>query len=32
MWFGLVVMLAMIVGLVWWCVWAVRRDKKREAE
>jgi hypothetical protein len=30
MWFGVVVMLAMIVGLIWWCIWAVRRDKKTE--
>ncbi len=32
MWFGLIIMLAMVVGLVWWCVWAVRRDKATEGE
>ncbi len=28
MWFGLSVMVAMVVGLIVWCVWAVRRDKE----
>jgi hypothetical protein len=32
MWFGLSIMLAMIVGLVWWFIWAMRRDKNQEAE
>jgi heme/copper-type cytochrome/quinol oxidase subunit 2 len=30
MWFGLSIMLAMVVGLVWWCVWAYRSDKVRQ--
>ncbi len=29
-WFGIVVMVAMVVGLVWWCIWAVRRDKREK--
>ncbi len=28
MWFGLFIMVAMIVGLIWWCIWAVRREKE----
>jgi len=32
MWFGLIVMLAMIGGLIWWCVWAYRKDKDREGK
>jgi len=30
MWFGLAIMVAMVVGLVWWFVWAMRRDDKVE--
>jgi hypothetical protein len=28
MWFGLIIMLAMIGGLIWWGVWAYRKDKE----
>ncbi len=30
MWFGLSVMVAMVAGLIVWCIWAVRRDKEAE--
>ena len=30
MWFGLSIMLAMIGGLIWWAVWAYRKDRGRE--
>jgi len=30
--FGLIVMGAMIVGLVWWCLWAMRSDRKKNKE
>ncbi len=29
-WVGMLVMAAMVVGLVWWCIWAIRRDKKEK--
>lgn len=32
-WLGLGIMVAMIVGLVWWCWWAMRKggdEKKKE--
>ncbi len=29
MWFGLAIMIAMIVGLVLWCIWAMRSDQAR---
>ncbi len=32
MWFGLSIMVVMIVGLIWWCVWAVRRDPAQTSE
>ncbi|HTU02567.1 MAG TPA: hypothetical protein VMG58_12150 [Candidatus Sulfotelmatobacter sp.] len=32
MWLGLIIMLAMIAGLVWWFVWAMRRDAGVDAE
>ncbi len=28
MWFGLSLMVAMVAGLVWWMVWAMKKDKK----
>lgn len=31
MWFGLTIMLAMIGGLVWWGVWAYRKDREKES-
>jgi hypothetical protein len=30
MWFGLIIMLAMIGGLILWAVWTYRKDKERE--
>jgi len=27
MWLGLLIMVAMVVGLVVWCVWAYRKDQ-----
>jgi hypothetical protein len=30
MWFGLFIMLAMVGGLVWWGVWAYRKDRERD--
>ncbi len=30
MWPGLLIMLAMVVGLVWWMVWAMKKDKSKE--
>jgi hypothetical protein len=29
-WLGIGVMVAMVVGLVWWCVWAIRKDKNKK--
>ncbi len=29
MWFGLSLMVAMVVGLVWWMVWAMKKDKEK---
>lgn len=26
-WLGLGIMLAMVVGLVWWCLWVYRKSK-----
>jgi hypothetical protein len=26
-WPGIIIMAAMVVGLVWWIVWAIRKDK-----
>jgi hypothetical protein len=28
MWLGLTIMLVMVVGLIWWIVWAMRKGKK----
>jgi|ABSQ01.1.fsa_nt_gi hypothetical protein len=28
MWFGLIIMLAMIGGLIWWGVWAYRKSDR----
>jgi hypothetical protein len=30
-WFGLTIMLAMVGGLVWWGVWAYRKDSEKES-
>jgi hypothetical protein len=30
MWFGLSIMGAMVIGLIWWCIWASRSDKARQ--
>ncbi len=30
MWVGLSIMVAMIIGLIWWCVWAYRRDSAQQ--
>ncbi len=30
MWTGIVIMLALVVGLIWWVVWATKKDKKKE--
>ncbi len=32
MWFGLGIMVAMIVGLVVWCIWAYRRDTAAQSQ
>jgi heme/copper-type cytochrome/quinol oxidase subunit 4 len=29
MWFGLAIMLALVVGIVWWMVWAMKKDKEK---
>jgi hypothetical protein len=29
MWFGIAIMLVMCVGLIWWIVWVVRKDKNK---
>ncbi len=29
-WLGILVMVAMVVGLVCWCIWAIRKDKKEK--
>jgi len=29
MWYGIVLMLAMAVGLIWWMVWAMKKDKEK---
>jgi Flp pilus assembly protein TadB len=29
-WFGAGIMLAMIVGLVWWCWWAMRKGRNEK--
>jgi hypothetical protein len=29
-WFGLIIMVVMVVGLVWWIVYTVRSEKKRD--
>jgi nitrogen fixation-related uncharacterized protein len=26
-WFGIVIMVAMVVGIVWWVIWAMRSGK-----
>jgi len=31
-WFGIAIMLAMVVGLVWWCWWAMRKDKDEKGD
>ena len=28
-WLGIGIMVAMVAGLVWWCWWAMRKDKSR---
>jgi heme/copper-type cytochrome/quinol oxidase subunit 4 len=30
MWFGIVIMVAMVVGIIWWMVWAMKKDKAKE--
>jgi hypothetical protein len=30
-WLGLGIMAAMVVGLVWWCWWAMRKDKTEDS-
>jgi cbb3-type cytochrome oxidase subunit 3 len=30
MWFGLLLMVAMMVGLVWWMVWAMKKGKGKD--
>jgi hypothetical protein len=30
MWFGLIIMLVMVGGLIWWGVWAYSKDRQRE--
>jgi hypothetical protein len=32
MWFGLIIMLAMIGGLIWWGIWAYRRDRASDGK
>jgi hypothetical protein len=32
MWFGLIIMLTMVGGLIWWGVWAYRSDRQREGK
>jgi cytochrome bd-type quinol oxidase subunit 2 len=29
-WFGIVLMVGMVVGLAWWCWWTMRKDKDKE--
>jgi hypothetical protein len=29
MWFGITIMAAMTIGLVWWIVWVMRKDKDK---
>jgi len=29
-WLGIVVMTVLIVGLIWWCWWAMRQGKKEQ--
>ncbi len=29
MWFGLSLMVAMVVGLVWWMAWAMKKGKEK---
>ena len=29
MWFGIVIMLALVVGIIWWMVWAMKKDKEK---
>ena len=29
-WFGIILTVAMVLGLVWWCWWAYRSDKKKK--
>ena len=31
-WFGIAIMLAMVVGLVRWCWWAMRKDKDEKGD
>jgi hypothetical protein len=31
-WLGIVLMVGMVVGLVWWCWWAIRKDKDKDKE
>lgn len=30
MWYGVAIMAALVIGLVWWMIWAIRRGKKEE--
>ena len=32
MWLGLAIMLVMVVGLIWWIVWAVRGKRSKLSE
>jgi heme/copper-type cytochrome/quinol oxidase subunit 4 len=29
MWFGLLLMVVLVVGLIWWLVWAMKKDKEK---
>jgi len=31
-WLGIVLMVGMVVGLAWWCWWAMRKDKDKDKE
>ncbi len=30
MWFGLILMVVMVLGLIFWVVWAVKKDKNKD--
>jgi hypothetical protein len=31
-WLGIVIMSAMIIGLIWWCWWAMVKDKEKKED